>query len=101
MWFLLFILFNHSFVIKHTFPTKLCLYYYYFKYTEDHQKVTSYCDQTLPGWVHDVLGNNWACFVGKKIKAVPLRTNDKPFYSSGYENLCCDCKWVKHTHNAI
>ncbi|XP_008308025.1 dipeptidyl peptidase 1 [Cynoglossus semilaevis] len=55
----------------------------FFKYTEDHQKVTSYCDQTLPGWVHDVLGNNWACFVGKKIKAVPLRTNDKPFYSSG------------------
>ncbi|KAL8191167.1 UNVERIFIED_CONTAM: hypothetical protein K2H54_068896 [Gekko kuhli] len=21
----------------------------------------------MPGWVHDVLGHNWACFVGQKI----------------------------------
>uniref|UniRef100_A0A3Q2NTD8 Dipeptidyl peptidase 1 n=1 Tax=Fundulus heteroclitus TaxID=8078 RepID=A0A3Q2NTD8_FUNHE len=41
----------------------------FFKYTQDGSKVTSYCDQTLPGWVHDVLGRNWACFVGKKVKA--------------------------------
>nr|XP_057936452.1 dipeptidyl peptidase 1 [Doryrhamphus excisus] len=50
----------------------------FFKYTEDGRKVTSYCDHTLPGWVHDVLGNNWFCFVGKKVKPVPPQSYDKP-----------------------
>ncbi|KAG8002086.1 Metabotropic glutamate receptor 5 [Nibea albiflora] len=54
----------------------------FFKYSQEGSKVTSYCDQTLPGWVHDVLGNNWACFVGKKVKPVPPRTDYKPVYSS-------------------
>ncbi|XP_034023639.1 dipeptidyl peptidase 1 [Thalassophryne amazonica] len=51
----------------------------FFKYSKEGQKVTSYCDQTLPGWVHDVLGNNWACFVGKRVKPVPGQTEFKPF----------------------
>ncbi|XP_029373229.1 dipeptidyl peptidase 1 [Echeneis naucrates] len=55
----------------------------FFKYSEEGRKVTSYCGQTLPGWVHDVLGNNWACFVGKKVKPVPPHTNYKPVFSSG------------------
>lgn len=48
--------------------------------------MTSYCDQTLPGSVHDVLGNNWACFVGKRVKPVPPRTDNKPVFSSRYVN---------------
>ena len=24
------------------------------------------CDQTLPGWSHDILGRNWACYTGAK-----------------------------------
>ncbi|XP_054454087.1 dipeptidyl peptidase 1 [Anoplopoma fimbria] len=55
----------------------------FFKYTEDGSKVTSLCDQTLPGWVHDVLGNNWACFAGKKVKSVPPRVDYKPVFNSG------------------
>lgn len=55
----------------------------FFKYTDDGQKVTSYCDQTMTGWVHDVLGHNWACFVGKRVKPVPPRTDYKPVLSSG------------------
>ncbi|XP_037305053.1 dipeptidyl peptidase 1 [Pungitius pungitius] len=55
----------------------------FFKYTEDGPKVTSLCDQTLPGWVHDVLGHNWACFVGKKVTSVPPKTDYKPLFSSG------------------
>ncbi|XP_029025992.1 dipeptidyl peptidase 1 [Betta splendens] len=55
----------------------------FFKYTQQGPKVTSYCDQTLPGWVHDVLGNNWACFVGKKVKPVPPHTDIEPSLSSG------------------
>ncbi|XP_053279001.1 dipeptidyl peptidase 1 [Pleuronectes platessa] len=54
----------------------------FFKYSEGGPTVTSYCDQTLPGWVHDVLGNNWACFVGKKVKPVPPRVDYKPLFSS-------------------
>lgn len=54
----------------------------FFKYSDSGQQVISYCDQTLPGWVHDVLGNNWACFIGKKVKAVPPRKEYKSIYSS-------------------
>ncbi|KAF6720914.1 Dipeptidyl peptidase 1 [Oryzias melastigma] len=50
----------------------------FFKYSQKGSEVTSYCDQTLPGWVHDVLGRNWGCFVGKKVKSVPRRTDYKP-----------------------
>ncbi|KAL2096253.1 hypothetical protein ACEWY4_008401 [Coilia grayii] len=45
----------------------------FFKYSQHGSEVVSYCDQTLPGWVHDVLGNNWACFTGKKLSALPPR----------------------------
>ncbi|XP_017286474.1 dipeptidyl peptidase 1 [Kryptolebias marmoratus] len=55
----------------------------FFKYKQEGSKVTSYCDQTLPGWVHDVLGQNWACFVGKKVNPVPPRTDFTPAFSSG------------------
>uniref|UniRef100_A0A8D0DP70 Dipeptidyl peptidase 1 n=1 Tax=Salvator merianae TaxID=96440 RepID=A0A8D0DP70_SALMN len=39
----------------------------FFKYKKEGLNVTSYCHETLPGWVHDVLGRNWACFTGQKI----------------------------------
>ncbi|XP_059820577.1 dipeptidyl peptidase 1 [Hypanus sabinus] len=46
----------------------------FFKYKKQGTNVTSYCHETLPGWVHDSLGRNWACFFGKK-KATNVRTN--------------------------
>lgn len=27
----------------------------------------SVCDETLPGWSHDLLGRNWACFKGHRV----------------------------------
>ncbi|ESO85314.1 hypothetical protein LOTGIDRAFT_221343 [Lottia gigantea] len=36
------------------------------KYTQDGKKVTSYCSQTFPGWVHDDDERNWACYSGQK-----------------------------------
>ncbi|KAM6158911.1 dipeptidyl peptidase 1 [Rhynchocyon petersi] len=39
----------------------------FFKYKEEGSTVTSYCHETMPGWVHDVLGRNWACFTGRKL----------------------------------
>ncbi|KAM7086326.1 dipeptidyl peptidase 1 isoform 1-T1 [Molossus nigricans] len=40
----------------------------FFKYKEEGKKVTSYCHETMTGWVHDVLGRNWACFTGRKVE---------------------------------
>lgn len=56
------------------------------QYTDEGGKVTSYCDQTLPGWVHDVLGHNWACFVGKRVKPAAPHTDYKPLLISRYLN---------------
>ncbi|KAL6471837.1 hypothetical protein MHYP_G00204870 [Metynnis hypsauchen] len=50
----------------------------FFKYSQQGSVVTSYCDQTLPGWVHDVLGNNWACFTGKKVQPLPPKSTQSP-----------------------
>lgn len=42
-------------------------YFAFSKYEDDgHGNVTSYCDSVLPGWSHDVLGKNWACYVANK-----------------------------------
>ncbi|XP_022050147.1 dipeptidyl peptidase 1 [Acanthochromis polyacanthus] len=54
----------------------------FFKYTQVGSKVTSYCDQTLAGWVHDVLGRNWGCFVGKRVQPIPPRHDIKPVFNS-------------------
>ncbi|KAM8975300.1 dipeptidyl peptidase 1 isoform 2-T2 [Pelodytes ibericus] len=52
----------------------------FFKYEQHGSNVTSYCHETLPGWVHDVLGKNWGCFVGKKVTTSPRRVvNPVPF----------------------
>ncbi|CAH2225561.1 dipeptidyl peptidase 1 [Pelobates cultripes] len=52
----------------------------FFKYEKQGTNVTSYCHETLPGWVHNVLGKNWACFVGKKVTASPRRiVNPVPY----------------------
>ncbi|XP_053312536.1 dipeptidyl peptidase 1 [Spea bombifrons] len=52
----------------------------FFKYEQHGSNVTSYCHETFPGWVHDVLGRNWACFVGKKVVSSPRPVvNPVPF----------------------
>uniref|UniRef100_A0A8C7WEC7 Cathepsin C n=1 Tax=Oncorhynchus mykiss TaxID=8022 RepID=A0A8C7WEC7_ONCMY len=52
-----------------------------FQYSEKGSEVTSYCDQTLLGWVHDSLGNNWACFTAKRLVPVPLHSVHTHLYS--------------------
>ncbi|XP_035206656.1 dipeptidyl peptidase 1-like isoform X3 [Stegodyphus dumicola] len=42
-------------------------YFAFSKYTDDSGNVTSYCDTVFPGWSHDVLGKNWACYNAKKV----------------------------------
>ncbi|MEE6473039.1 hypothetical protein FKM82_009825 [Ascaphus truei] len=56
----------------------------FFKYEQQGTNVTSFCHETFPGWVHDVLGRNWACFVGKKVTSSPRRVvNPVPFPKQG------------------
>ena len=38
-------------------------------------EVVSYCDRTLVGWSHDVIGHNWACFKGKNSRRVEAKTH--------------------------
>ncbi|GFY38194.1 dipeptidyl peptidase 1 [Trichonephila inaurata madagascariensis] len=42
--------------------------YFAFSYYEKNSEgnFTSRCDRILPGWSHDVLGKNWACYNGHK-----------------------------------
>jgi len=41
------------------------IYFAFSNFKEDGPEVYSFCDQTLVGWSHDVLGRNWACCEGK------------------------------------
>ncbi|XP_074160785.1 dipeptidyl peptidase 1 [Sminthopsis crassicaudata] len=60
----------------------------FFKYKEEGHNVTSYCHETFPGWVHDVLGKNWACFTAKKLEspAENVRVN-RPWRQHKERNL--------------
>ena len=42
-------------------------YFAFSKYSKSGAKVTSFCNQTMPGWSHDaqVVSKNWGCFYGK------------------------------------
>ncbi|XP_028414306.1 dipeptidyl peptidase 1-like [Dendronephthya gigantea] len=55
------------------------------KYVASGSKVTSYCDQTMPGWSHDAqdVSKNWACFYGKKINSIQApKVSNMAFLSS-------------------
>ncbi|XP_054160663.1 dipeptidyl peptidase 1-like [Oppia nitens] len=41
-------------------------YFAFSDYKQEGSRVTSICHETKPGWSHDVLGHNWACFTGHK-----------------------------------
>lgn len=42
-------------------------YFAFSLYKQKGSEVTSYCNATLPGWSHDLLGHNWACIKGRKV----------------------------------
>ncbi|XP_072825129.1 dipeptidyl peptidase 1 isoform X1 [Vicugna pacos] len=73
----------------------------FFKYEEEGGKVTSYCHETMTGWVHDVLGRNWACFTGRKegntfdnvnVNTAPLERSLQEKYSN---------RLYKYNHNFV
>jgi cathepsin C len=44
-------------------------FFAFFNYTQEGKNVTSHCDRTFTGWMHDVGVNakNWGCFRGEKV----------------------------------
>ncbi|WAR25374.1 CATC-like protein [Mya arenaria] len=48
-------------------------YFAFSMYKKDGSTYESMCDQTLPGWSHDIFGRNWACYSGSKVERLPLR----------------------------
>ncbi|XP_077983802.1 dipeptidyl peptidase 1-like isoform X2 [Glandiceps talaboti] len=45
-------------------------YFAFSKYKVDGKVTTSVCSETMPGWVHNADGKDWACFTGKKTDTV-------------------------------
>ncbi|XP_060081343.1 dipeptidyl peptidase 1-like [Ylistrum balloti] len=70
-------------------------YFAFSSYKQDGKNVTSYCDQTLPGWSHDTYDRSWACYKGKKTKAVrpkyhtilPQKQVNSQYYTTDHEML--------------
>ncbi|XP_007491006.2 dipeptidyl peptidase 1 [Monodelphis domestica] len=48
----------------------------FFKYEGNYRHWTVYCNETFPGWVHDVQGKNWACFTAKKSSDENIRISE-------------------------
>lgn len=72
----------------------------FFKYKEEKGRVTSYCNETMPGWVHDVLGRNWACFVGTKVGSNSENVNmDVTHFESLRENF--PDRLYKYNHDFV
>ncbi|KAK7101922.1 dipeptidyl peptidase 1-like [Littorina saxatilis] len=44
-------------------------YFAFSKFEKQGKEVVSYCHELMPGWAHDSLGHDWACYMGKKASA--------------------------------
>ena len=53
-------------------------YFAFSAYEKQGKNVTSHCGKTMPGWTHDVLDRNWACFQGEKTSPVPPKYHLAP-----------------------
>ncbi|XP_072026805.1 dipeptidyl peptidase 1-like [Amphiura filiformis] len=64
-------------------------YFAFSKYTQDGEKVTSICDETLPGWVHNTVGSDWACYVGQKMnkKSLPTKPQKEQMYQTDHDMI--------------
>lgn len=72
----------------------------FFKYEVKGSKVISYCHETMTGWVHDVLGRNWACFVGKKMANHSEKVNVNVAHLGGLQEKYSE-RLYSHNHNFV
>ena len=76
----------------HVNKTKLHVSNFFFAVVfQNGSDVISYCDRTLAGWSHDVLGHNWACFRGRNTK-----TAEPKVHFVAAPNLVILCASYKH-----
>ena len=57
-------------------------YFAFSKFEKKGRTVTSYCNELMPGWSHDSLGHDWACYTGKKAATVKGPMPSGPKFSS-------------------
>ncbi|XP_022104025.1 dipeptidyl peptidase 1-like isoform X2 [Acanthaster planci] len=57
-------------------------YFAFSKYVKEGKKYKSICDETLPGWSHNVVGTDWACYVGTKNQTKNRPPPEKPVDAS-------------------
>ncbi|XP_075402545.1 dipeptidyl peptidase 1 isoform X1 [Tenrec ecaudatus] len=72
----------------------------FFKYQQEGTKVTSYCHETMPGWVHDVLGRNWACFTGRKVGTTSEHMSVHVAHHKNHHQMHAN-KLYKYDHNFV
>ena len=53
-------------------------YFAFSNYTTEQKTVINHCSSTLPGWSHDLMSKNWACYYGKKMSKVSQPVVKKP-----------------------
>lgn len=52
-------------------------YFAFSEYTQNGTQVKMNCSETLPGWSHNVMGSDWACYVGRKMGPSKVHTYQK------------------------
>lgn len=58
-------------------------YFAYSKYKTSGKNVTSICTETLPGMFHNVIGRDWGCYIGQKVKGLATaKASQQPRYVS-------------------
>ncbi|XP_064596864.1 dipeptidyl peptidase 1-like [Liolophura sinensis] len=65
-------------------------------YKNDSGKIIDYCEETFPGWVHDINEKNWACYNGVKQQATFTPKHHVPYTKP---NQVFDSE-RKYKHNA-
>lgn len=48
-------------------------YFAFSMFKQSGKNITSYCNETLPGWAHDDSDRDWACYTAQKATAVPAK----------------------------
>lgn len=72
----------------------------FFKYEVKGSRAISYCHETMTGWVHDVLGRNWACFVGKKMANHSEKVYVNVAHLGGLQEKYSE-RLYSHNHNFV
>jgi len=79
-------------------------YFAFSKYKTDGENVTSLCGETLMGWTHNVIGQNWGCYSAQKTKPIAPRSHSHPLLTLprhfSQENLNFDSALVDAINRA-